>query len=201
MERFADNLGPKDERARWRCACSCGTAVVVTGKRLRSGNTRSCGCLRREASRRRVVDLAVRNRKHGLSRSAEYKSWLSMLARCLDRRHVAYHRYGGRGVRVCPRWRGKDGLTNFVKDMGHRPSPRHTLDRFPDRDGDYEPGNCRWATKQEQMRNTRSNRLLTLGENTRPLAEWAEVTGIKRTTITQRICRGWSVERALTERV
>lgn len=197
VKDFSDSDGHESERARWLCLCECGQTVIVTGKRLRSGNTKSCGCLRAESGRLRVKDLAVSNRKHGMATTPEYDSWRAMIDRCTNQDHVAYHNYGGRGIKICERW--LECFENFFTDMGPRPKPTDSLDRFPDHNGNYEPGNCRWATKKEQGRNTRFNRLLTLNGVTKCLADWAEETGLKRTAITERLRRGWSVERALSQ--
>jgi hypothetical protein len=108
-----------------------------------------------------------------------------------------YENYGERGIRVCGRWLGKTGFANFLADVGPRPSPSHSLDRFPDNDGDYEPGNVRWATLEEQHNNRRDtvrleHRGLSLG-----LAEWSRRTGIRYITLYKRALRGWPAERIL----
>jgi hypothetical protein len=131
--------------ARWRC--DCGALTVVATTRVKNGYTKSCGCLVIENSRR--VNL-----KHGMRRSPEYTSWTAMKMRCLVPSNKDYPRWGGRGVTVCGRWR--DSFEDFLADMGPKPSPRHTLDRWPNNDGNYEPGNCRWATPKEQALNRRA---------------------------------------------
>jgi hypothetical protein len=131
--------------ARWRCRCDCGTETVIRADRLRDGTTRSCGCLHRphgEAHGRGVLPGTV-----------EYRTWEDMITRCTNPRTKGWPHYGGRGITVCDRWR--DRFAAFLADMGRRPSPAHSLDRFPNNDGNYEPGNCRWATWSEQMRNRR----------------------------------------------
>ena len=129
----------------WLCDCACGGTVTVIKGSLSSGRTRSCGCLQREF-------IVRRNTTHGLSDTPEYRAWRDMLSRCENPNTRYYELYGGRGISVCDRWRGSFEM--FYADMGPRPSPRHSIDRI-DNDGDYEPGNCRWATWTEQNANKR----------------------------------------------
>lgn len=119
------------------------------------------------------------------------------MGRCLNRNHSSFHLYGGQGVSVCRRWRGRCGFTRFLVDMGPRP-PGKSLDRFPDRDGDYRPGNCRWATRVQQNNNTARNVFITWRGKRRTVSEWAALTGIGKATISGRRRRRWSVERTLT---
>ncbi len=125
----------------------------------------------------------------------ELQAWYDMNRRCFRSSTVYYADYGGRGIRVCQRW--ANSFEAFIEDMGHKPSPRHSLDRI-DNDGDYEPGNCRWATWIEQERNRRNVRVLTFRGETRSLPEWADVLGVNRVTLMARISKlGWTVEKAL----
>lgn len=121
------------------------------------------------------------------SKGTEYCIWSGMRSRCFCKTHKKFHFYGGRGVTVCERW---NKFENFLKDMGPRPSKLHSLDRFPDKNGNYEPGNCRWATQKEQCRNTRRNRMVTIGSSTRCVSEWAEIVGRHPARIHCRITRG-----------
>ena len=127
-------------------------------------------------------------------RSREYFSWSAMVRRCTDPNYVKYPRYGGIGIAICERWLQ---FSNFMADMGPRP-PGTSLDRFPNRKGNYEPGNCRWATPVEQNSNTSKNVLLTFGCETHTVAEWARQLGLTRQSLHFRINNGWSVADALT---
>ena len=169
---------------RWDCVCQCGRRAVVRGVDLRLGHTQSCGCLARE-----------RGRKHGHAGrivSREYQTWRDLRSRCNNPRCDHYGNYGGRGIRVCRRW---SKFENFLADMGPRPKGM-SLDRI-DNAGNYEPGNCRWATDEEQSRNTRANVHLTFRGRTQCAADWADELGVKRSTLFSRISSGWSIERAL----
>lgn len=151
---------------------------MVAGPALRRGLTTSCGCLR----------------QHGKSRTPEHAVWAAMIQRCTNPNSAKWKDYGARGISVHPRWR--QSFRSFFDDVGSRPSPQHSLDRI-DNDGNYEPRNVRWATRKEQARNKRSSRVLTVGGESATLAEWVERTGIGKSTIRERLNRGWSEERAV----
>lgn len=178
--------------AAWKCVCQCGNVTRVRSNFLQSGKTKSCGCLQAEVSH----DKAIRQfTTHGQYDTPVYRTWLAMKARCLRPTHEAYPDYGGRGITICERW--KDSFENFHSDMGDPPGPQYSIERN-DVNGNYEPGNCKWATIVEQRRNTRVSARLTYNGVTKTLAEWAEETGIHRTTITTRLRKlKWSVARAL----
>lgn len=131
----------------WLCQCDCGKRLVIRGNYL-SGRTRSCGCLRVDTGREKGELTA----KHRDINSPEYAAWANMRDRCRNPNNHAYKNYGGRGIKVCKRW---DKYENFLSDMGRRPSSKHSLDRYPDNDGDYKKSNCRWATVKEQGNNRR----------------------------------------------
>lgn len=132
----------------WRCICSCGNAAIVGAADLRTGKTRSCGCLHREISIELGRQQGRRNVKHGYRNTPTYLSWRAMRRRCAD---LGNPYYGGIGIKVCERW---NKFENFLADMGARPFGT-TLDRYPDAFGDYESNNCRWATPSQQRMNRR----------------------------------------------
>jgi hypothetical protein len=141
--------------------------------------------------------MLPRSSNHGLSLTPEYRAWAAMIQRCTNDKLPKYHRYGGRGIRVCEAWR--KSFETFLRDMRRRPSTGHSLDRFPNADGNYEPGNCRWATAQEQQQNRTNNHMLTVRGETLPLTEWSRRRGINHSVLLRRIQRGWSPERACFE--
>jgi hypothetical protein len=120
---------------------------------------------------------------------------MSMMHRCYNPGDAGYPRYGGRGITVCDEWHD---MHAFIAYIGPRPSPQHSLDRYPDNNGPYAPGNVRWSTKREQAQNTRSNHLITFHGDTKPLIEWARAIGIHPASLRTRLERGWPLELALT---
>ncbi len=134
-------------RTGWFCRCSCGIERRIATNELLYGDTRSCGCLRNEVTSQRSATI---NKKHGLICTREYYSWMAMRVRCRYSGYPGFHRYGGRGIQVCERW--ATSFINFLADMGPRPGGM-SLDRWPNNDGNYEPGNCRWATPLQQANN------------------------------------------------
>lgn len=180
----------KDRHVLWECHCACGGVTTTKGRYLRNGDTRSCGCLDRETSR----VSGRQNRTHGKARSSTYRSWRSMWARTTNPNAPDYERYGGRGIKVCERWKT---FENFYLDMGDRPHD-HSLDRM-DNDGDYTPNNCKWSSRTEQQRNRRGNVTVTLDGESMCLAEACEKRGMPYRLVSQRVSAGWSLEKALTQ--
>lgn len=176
----------------WGCRCDCGNITIVRESFLVCGHTTSCGCLHGE-------HLVRMNSSHGHTRggsvSREYNSWANAKNRCYNEACPCYADYGGRGIRMADEW--VNDFSAFLQYVG--PAPKGTtLDRV-DVDGHYAPGNVRWATKKEQARNRRSNRILTVNGVRRTVTEWSEISGIGRSTISARIARGLSAEDALSQ--
>lgn len=185
-------VGTINKRAHWECRCDCGKTTTASGKLLRIGSTKSCGCLRAwmlKSGRNRLT--------HGHSKggkmSKEYKSWVDAKQRCFRKKATSYKYYGQRGITMCERW--KNSFELFLADMGICPAGLE-LDRI-NNNGHYEPGNCRWATKKVQQNNKNNNHRLSLNGITRTISEWADLKGVDQRMIWQRIMRGWTVERAL----
>jgi len=177
-----------NRRTAWSCRCTCGAMTVVRSDHLLSGVIASCGCLMREA-------VSARRTIHGLTGSPEYYAWHGMKRRCQDPLDKGYKTYGAKGIVVAARWQS---FENFFADMGPRPSQSHSLDRFPNNRGNYEPGNVRWATDLQQGRNKTNNRLVEFEGRRQCLSAWASERGIKYDTLYQRLVHlRWSVERAM----
>lgn len=187
--RFAGVLAkpPHGTEAVWECVCDCGSKVLVRGRLLANGNSKSCGCARIESI---TTNL-------GRSRMKEYRRWAGLLNRCSNPAYVGYKNYGGRGITVCDQWKR---FENYYADMGDPPSASHSLHRI-NNDGPYSPENCKWADSKEQANCTTRSVYLTLNGITKTATLWAEEVGINPKTIQKRKRDGWSDERALTEPV
>jgi len=142
-----------------------------------------------------ILFIMKYNKKHGLTNSPEYRAWCHMKTRCYLKTVHNYGNYGGRGIRVCDRW--LNSFEHFYADMGPRPSRAHSLDRYPDKNGDYKPGNCRWATLKEQARNIRTNKVIEYKGIVAPISEIAEHIGIDPFIIYRRLRKGWGIEMAI----
>jgi len=180
-------IGPDPSlESRVICECDCGTIRSVNVKNLKQGQSRSCGCSR------------IGPRTHGYSsygrKTPEYRIWLHLKQRCVNPKDAAYKSYGARGISVSLEWRSS--FETFLADMGPRPGPGYSIDRI-DNNGNYEKGNCQWATPREQSRNTRRNINLTFNGRTQTAAEWAYEVGISIFTMYGRLKRGWAAERAI----
>ena len=161
------------KEALWRCKCDCGAMCDVTGSSLRSGHTKSCGCLR---GKKYAVKVGAKCK--------EYRAFLNIKSRCCNPLDKGYKRYGGRGIQVCDRW--INSYENFISDMGKAPSPNHSIERM-DNNGNYEPGNCRWATNKEQANNRRTTIRITLNNTTKSLKQWCEIFNTNYITVRSRI--------------
>lgn len=183
---------PKDKYGKRcvRCLCDCGNEVPVVNLRsLKTGNTTSCGCYRLEVARRA-------NRTHGKTRTQIYNTWRGMKDRCTNPKATNYSNYGGRGISLCEQWESFETFYQWAKGNGYQPGL--TIERS-NNDGNYEPGNCRWATRTEQNNNRRSNNMVTFNGVTKPISAWARTTGINYRTLKSRIMEsGWPIEQALT---
>jgi len=179
----------KQGQQRWRCRCDCGGETTTAGRNLRNGHTVSCGCYALESSIRHG-----HNRPN--KRTAEYTTWHSMIQRCCNEKSKAYQSYGKKGITVCEEWRD---FINFYRDMGDRPSLKHSLDRFPDMNGNYEKSNCRWGTTGEQARNKNNNRWIEYDGQRMIAADWSIKTGIRGQTIVKRISQGFHPKDALRD--
>lgn len=153
---------------KWRCRCECGSEIVVRAADLNSGNTKSCGCYKMDVLLNRSV---THSHTKGVGYTPEYNAWCHIKSRCTNENVWNYDNYGGRGIKMCERW--LNSFENFFSDMGFRPSPKHSIDRYPDINGDYTPENCRWADKHQQSRGQRTNHWLEYKGERMVLTDWA----------------------------
>ena len=168
------------------CKCECGQELDVFMSSLRSGHTKSCGCLNKE-----IIS------SHGMTGTREYASWNAMHGRCNNLKSKDYKNWGGRGIEVCDSW---NSFENFYKDMGDKPTPNHSIERI-NNDGNYCKENCRWATKKEQQRNHRGNKVLSFEGLSLTVAEWVEKTGVTRAMIDYRLAKGFSMNKVLSQQI
>lgn len=172
----------KKGKAFWLCRCVCGNTTTASGNNILRGKVKSCGC--------RTVRLGAK-KTHGMSRTPEYHVWKGMRGRCSNPSDRDWPLYGGRGVAVCDEW--DKSFESFLADMGHRPSAKHSIDRI-DTNGNYEPGNCRWATVEQQSRNRRNNRYVEFAGETVVIPELARRYGVDpRLARTRYLRYGWSL--------
>lgn len=193
LERRGSQRVGNGTHALWRCRCDCGNETIVPTLRLNSGVTRSCGC--RSGN---ITHGHNRNRKP----TPTLSSWKAMVGRCTQPSNPAFAHYQKRGITVCDRWLhgedGKSGFECFLDDVGERPSLEFSLDRFPDNDGGYEPGNVRWATKKEQANNRVTNKWFDYKGERVTFAQLVDATGMDKELLRHRLLRaGWSLEDAI----
>ncbi len=181
--------------------CDCGVEKIKRLSEVKSGAVQSCGCLHREMASGLAAATAT---KHGDAKSAgrapEYQIYRAMLNRCFNTKVERYPEYGGRGITVADEWRGDGGYERFLADVGRRPSKEHSLDRI-DPNGNYMPGNVRWAVKEIQANNKRNSVRIKVGERDMTLREMSEECGLGIATIRYRLKQGLSPEKAMTEPV
>lgn len=181
--------GVKRLRRRVECICDCGNEITINLGLLITGNTKSCGCLKKKLT-------GDRKRTHGLSKSPEYSIWCKMKDRCYVPSTKGYHCYGGKGIKVCKRW--LHSFENFLEDMGKRPSNKYSIERVWS-NRDYKPSNCKWATQKEQTRNISTNTIVKYkGKNTK-LILLCDKYNIIPSMVRARLKSGWDIDSALTE--
>lgn len=170
---------------RWDCRCECGGKALVHGASLKSGNTQSCGCVQRERT-------GNTSRRHGKSQTKEYSCWSEMRRRVLNPNHKRYGYYGGRGIVICERW---SDFASFLTDMGECPKHCWGLGRINNQ-GNYEPGNVRWETYEQQLNNTRRNKYFAMGDRRQTLTQWCREFGIDPIKTNNLLRKGLPPERA-----
>lgn len=192
---------PTPTQVRYRVACECGNESEVAGiASLKQGKIKSCGCLQKELA-------SKRHRKHGFYKTPGFTSWHSMRARCYKNTDKYWRDYGGRGIKVCERWR--NSITAFLDDMGPRPE-KFTIDR-KNNEGHYSCGkcaecianawdpNCHWISRLDQEKNKRTSVKITFNGETKIQSDWEKELGLRKGTIGDRLKRGWSISDALTK--
>jgi hypothetical protein len=175
----------------WLCKCDCGSQKPVFKHGLLSGISRSCGCLRGD-------ELSARQATHRMTKSKVHRAWINMKHRCSNEDCAAYPNYGGRGIVVCAEWAASFGA--FLRDMGEPPTAKHSLDRIDNNRG-YEPGNVVWATVKQQNNNKRTNKTIEFGGKSMTAAAWDQWLGFKPGLVSQRLKKGWPIERALNPKL
>ena len=185
LHREDDYVKPSGRKIlMWKCRCDCGNMVTVSGECLRHGNTKSCGCQRRN-----------KFRTHGKSNTRLYEIWTDMKQRCLNPNQKVYKYYGGRGITICQEWID-DFMSFYDWALENGYQDNLTIDRIDVNSG-YEPNNCRWVTMETQLRNTRRNRFVEINGESHTIAEWARIYGINPQTINSRLRKGISEQDAI----
>lgn len=169
--------------AYFSCRCDCGKVKIVRSNSLRGGKIVSCGCNRGKHS------------THGMTHTRIYMTWSQMLYRCNNENSTSYRHYGGRGIKVCEAWHKFENFYAWATKNGY--SENLEIERKNNNKG-YSPNNCKWATRKEQMNNTRSNRMLEFQGKCHNIKQWGSITGISPNTIWYRLDFGWSIEDTLT---
>lgn len=165
----------------WKCKCDCGNITYATPQSLRSGRQVSCGCVRRESAR----NVGLKNATHHETNTRLFNLWNNILLRCENHNAVSYKRYGGRGIKVCPEWHEYTAFRDWALSHGYNKDAKRgesTIDRI-DNNGDYEPGNCRFVSMKGQNNNRRNNVRVEYNGESHTISEWAEITGIRYSTL------------------
>lgn len=175
----------------WLCICDCGKETIRTTTRLKTGYTKSCGCLC-------VQKLLERNTKHNMTHTRLYKIYKGLIQRCYSPSNPAYENYGNRGIKISEEWLDKEkGFINFYNwAMQNGYKDNLSIDRI-NNNGNYEPDNCRWATEKEQSNNRRTNHYITYNGETHTLKEWSEILNVSYSMLSHRFQRKWDIEKAL----
>lgn len=165
--------------------CKCGNEFIAAISKVKIRHTKSCGCISAETKP---------NLKHGLANSSEYNTWNKIKGRCFNPKDEGFSDYGGRGITMCDEW--KNSFEAFYNYVGKKPEGKYSMDRI-NNEGNYEPGNVRWATDIEQANNKRNNRIIEYKGEKKTISEWAEIVGINRTVLARRYDLGWTDEQIL----
>lgn len=177
--------------AYWNCLCDCGSTITVRASSLRTGNTISCGCFRKEVVKKQFT-------KHGLRKTLLYNLWANMKQRCTNSKNLTYKNYGGRGITLCDEWLGNpENFINWALTNGYKKN--YQIDRLDNNLG-YTPHNCRFVIPTINCNNKRNNRLITIKDKTLTAKQWADIYGINYKTFHTRLSRGWTGEKLLTQR-
>ena len=189
----------RKRRFYYLCRCDCGNTTIVSSNALRTGNTRSCGCLSKAVFEKMIKD----NIKHGMTNTRIYYNYKTMKTRCYNKNSTSYKNYGGRGIKMCDEWLGENGFINFYnwaiktgyKEVEHK---QCTIDRI-DNNGDYCPENCRWVNAITQANNTRRNVHYTINGESKTLVEWCRQYNKPDGMVWYRLKKGMDIETALTK--
>ena len=183
-----EKVSSSQYRYYWNCLCDCGTEKEILVNSLRSGATRSCGCLCKE---RHI-------KKHGMSTTRLFWVWHGMMERCSNKKSLSYKHYGGKGIQVCDEWKDSTAFIKWALENGYKDNL--TIDRI-DSNKNYEPDNCRWVGWKVQANNTSRNHYLTINGETKTLAQWSEFYGVPYKYVHKRVSLGWTYEEAVSRPV
>lgn len=187
MPAFKDITGQKFNRltaieykgeGKWLFRCECGGEIILPSSRVKIGGTKSCGCLKKELDKKLI--------RHGMYKHPSYQVWADMKQRCKNPHIRNYKNYGGRGVKVCDEWENFENFCKWADENGYVPGCGLSIDRI-DVNGDYCPGNCRWAKKEVQERNKRNNVMITFNGETKCAQDWSHEFGLARSALAKRI--------------